>query len=174
MDQPQRYSYAMQAARRDHKSHAVQQPALSCGKLRAVGVPMEQTEATHQSRCKDELWTRFSTHSRPKEKRGKRDAELDPRQADSDQSEKAARRHDHGEGHRQEPHGRWPQLCAPDAYGYHRQDVISSRPRVLKTADKSKHLTAFEVGLSGLRPEQKDRNSQNPSDTMEAESSRFN
>src|SRR5262249_40292935 len=77
--------------------------------------------------------------------RGGGDADLDPRQRNVEQTEDAAQRHQHREGHRQKPQRGRAELGAPQSHRDHRQDVVEPRDRMAHAGEKAARLPSLHV-----------------------------
>src|SRR5262249_12952696 len=97
------------------------------------------------------------------------DPDLDPRNPDADESQRAAERHHHREGDWEEPHRRRPELRAPETDGDHREDVVEAGHRVREPGDEAGALAPLRVREGGGRPEEEaERERRDPARTAHA------
>src|SRR5512135_3398470 len=97
MDEANRNAHAMKTACGDHKTHAVEQSALSCWEFRTVCVAVENREKTDKKCGYYQFWADLAKHHCSQKDCGQGDTDLDTRQRDSEQPHHGANRHDHGE-----------------------------------------------------------------------------
>ena len=143
----------MQQPRRDDEPDAVQESVCSLRKLRSVGVAVEDGEEADQRRGNGELRLRLEEDRRAETDRRERDPDLDAGQMHTDQSERPAEGHDHGERDGEKPYGGRPELGSPQADGDHGENVIETGNGMSETSDEARAFPALGVGERGIRAE---------------------